>query len=217
MKPNNNQRTAAFKFACSVFVPLALLTALCAQGATFQKAAMESPITYAKQGRDSPASNKSKISFRLTFDKGEVFEVTQLEGEVIRIEKDGSTVGITPYLEADQVKVKVVKEWSVKSQNKTFGDGVLELGIFEIGKEASEVTWGELGINVQLLHFKEVTDVRKKDNALQRHSLGKDNRGSIHPLDYEIYGEVCCITCSNITVCGCSVSGPCGGCSVAGC
>src|ERR1700754_3903025 len=107
MKKHSNRLTSIGKAIFSGFLIVSLFTALSAQEA-LEKSQDKSPATpqvpFSKQAQTRPISN-SKITLKLTFD-GTRFDVTQHEGAIIRIERNGNVYGLVPYLAGDRVQIK---------------------------------------------------------------------------------------------------------------
>jgi hypothetical protein len=57
----------------------------------------DTPLPWSRQAKTIPISDK-RISLRLTFPEGQTMVATQLEGGMIRIEKDKAIFGLTPYI-----------------------------------------------------------------------------------------------------------------------
>jgi hypothetical protein len=214
-----NSRPVAFKYLCLVLALFGPFTLLYARDEIPQKRFSSPAAFHGKQRKDLPSLNKNKITLKFKFDGMEAAEITQFEGEAITIEKDGITLEIIPSLDEDQVKVKVKKLFPVMSQGQPLGNAGLEMGVFEVGKESREITWGEMGLRVQLVNIKEDSKVKKKDDQVS--SLFSQNTllASYLPQDGpDLFGDVCCIMCSGARYCGCSINVPgCGGCCVGAC
>jgi hypothetical protein len=180
-----------------------LLATIYAQESTSQFKSGQGLVVYSKSVRTVPESG-SKVTLRLIFDNGAVFRVTQFEGAMIRIIRNGTTIGLAAHIDVDhwnQVSAKVFNVVPVAMKDVDRGESITEMGSFDIGREASELPNGDLGVKVEVLGIAyEVgnTDENKKTSR-------------VHLLNRE--GE-CCVTCSGITVCGGAVDAPCGSCCV---
>jgi len=201
MKKKSNLLTCIGKAIISGFLIIGMFTALSAQEILEKspdKPSASPQVPYSKQAKTTPVS-KSKIRLKLTFD-GEPFEVSQFEGATIRIERNGSTYGLIPYLDGDQVQVKAVKMYVVKDGDEIIGEGVTELTDFEVSLNVPVAKASELGATIELLHIEKKNKAKK--NA---------NQPTLSLLDN------CCLSCGGTTVCGCGVSGSCGSCCPQGC
>jgi hypothetical protein len=201
MKKQNNHLTNICKIFFCGFLIFNLFTTLCAQEILERSSDKPSPaprVPNSKQAKTSPVS-KSKITLKITFD-GEPFVVTQYEGATIRIERNGSTFGLIPYLDGDQVRIKAVKMSVITDGKDIIGEAISDLAYYEVSTEASVVNGTELGATIELLYVK------------RAHMTGQINDRFVPLLV-----EECCITCGGTTMCACAVGSNCGSCCVRGC
>src|ERR1051325_10577875 len=110
---------------------LCLLTALYAGDKMSQKAKTESGSS--GQATTTPIS-KNKITLRLHFESGRHTDAVQFEGGMVRLEQDGSVLGITPYLDGDDVKTKVFRVFQLKHPTGATAEGLSELNELLVGK-----------------------------------------------------------------------------------
>jgi len=180
-----------------------------------QKHSADDLVIQSKQVGVVPASGASgaKVTLRLTFDAGKdtelVFKVTQFEGSVIRVERNGSTIGIVPHVNTErgnQVTAKIVKLDPFDPRDIPVGERITEINSFEIGREASDLPIGDLGFRVEVMGIAfEVASPNEGKKISKFHLL---NDGA---------GGRCCIACSGTQVCGCAVEGPCAYCCAGSC
>lgn len=132
-----------------------------------ESTAEESKPQHNKRSIISPIS-ESRFTLRLTFDNGEVFEATQIEGEMIRIEKDGDTLGITPYRAAEnsELKAKVFKVFPVRRFGSVVGEGVEELEEIGLEMRLSRVDSGNIGMYIEMVKVENVPKREVKKNPL---------------------------------------------------
>jgi hypothetical protein len=203
--------------AFSGFAFIALLATVYAQQVS-QKNSADDIVVQSKQlgAVPSSASSGSKVTLRLTFDAGKdtevVFKVTQFEGSIIRVERNGSTVGIVPHIDTErgnQVTAKILKLVPVDARDISVGERIAEISSFEIGREASDLPIADFGVRVEVIGIAfEIRPPNERKKISQVHLL--DEGGGIE-------GGRCCVTCSGIQVCGCAVEGPCGSCCTGSC
>lgn len=180
-----------------------LVSTIYAQKERTQTDSPADPVVYGKRLGTVPSSG-SKVTLRLTFDNGAVFTVTQFEGAMIKIKRNGSTIAIVARINTEQwnVSAKILKVVSVEARGESLGESISEMGKVDIGREASELPNGEMGVKVELIGI--VYEVKVAE--------GRNENSRFRPLGGA--GEECCLTCGNITACGGYVVGPCGACCV---
>lgn len=158
-----------------------------------------------EQAATVPSSDRL-ITFKLTLDNRAPVEVTQLEGGMIRIEKEGSWIlGLTPYVRdssTDEIAVKIFQISVITKENVAVGEGIVELQTLRPYKEEdkllSSFTYGDSHFIIQLADKK------------------KTLKSDIRPQLVEYYGN-CCVTCDGVRICGCSVNASCGACCAPPC
>lgn len=201
MKKRDNHLTNIGKICFSGFLIFNLFTALSAQEILEKSPDKSSPaprVPNSKQAKTPPIS-KSQIRLKITFD-GEPFEVTQYEGATIRIERNGSTFGLIPYLYGEQVRIKLVKMSVITDGKDIIGEAISDLADYEVSAEAPIVNGMELGATIELLRINRVYIT-----------------GQISKRFVPLMVEECCVTCAGTTVCACGVFTNCGNCCVRGC
>jgi len=161
-----------------------------------------------EQAKTIPISDRL-ITLDLTLDNHSPFEVTQLEGGLIRVEKEGAwTVGFTPYIRdanTGEIAVKVFQIYTIQRDNVAVGEGIVELQTLHAGNETNNhkenFTFGDSLFSIQ---------IAAKENRF------KPDKSKIYIQSQEGSGS-CCVTCDGIRICGCSVVASCGSCCYPSC
>jgi hypothetical protein len=216
------------------------LSSISAQDSSRLSASGRAPVPFEKQARTTAISDK-KVKLQLTFPNGVVFDVTQFEGATIRIEQDGSTVGLAPYIIEDRVTVRTFRIFSVEDQGVTLAEGMSDVALIDVGPKTpgasrsqiglSEVTNGALNFSVGVTKVMSPRGGVERNPQNPRQLSGSLPGGArvvktlasavLETQDYNPGGEsgggICCVTCSGVQVCGCCVRGPCGACCVGVC
>ena len=220
-KENQDRRRAAVIVTGFVLLVLlvssALLATVYAQSIS-QKNPVDAVGVTSKQLGTVPStgSSRSKVTLQLTFDTGAVFRVTQFEGSLIRVERNGSTIGMIPHIDnghGNQVTATLFEGFPLDVRDVSLLERIAKTSSFEIGREGLDLTTGGLGVKVAVIGIAyevRTTGEGKKNSQLRLLSGpgGIDDGGG---------GPECCVTCSGATVCGCSVEAPCGNCCVGLC
>lgn len=199
------KRTAmVLKISTGVAVIVALLTAVYAIEQISQKTTADSSVPYSRQAATTPIS-KTRITLRLHFDTGRYYDAMQFEGGMIRIEEKDSVFGISPYLEADEVKVKVFKVFRVMNPEGLVAEGLSEFNeAFLLSKVPIRVGDANWGLGVEAVNIQKDRIESKQASPLS----GK----APSPVAAQGFGN-CCITCPpEPRVCAPAVQAPCGEC-----
>ena len=180
------------------FIPI-----LGAQHIPPQVAQQEETLRADEEAITIPISDK-KITLVFTVDGRETIQATQLEGGLIRMEKEGgSTYGFTPYIADDgTIAVRVFNIYKIVKKGKLLGEGIREVETLQANRESDE------------------TILRYADNdssfTIQVKGVQKKPKENVSKQDYglaeEAAGNKCCITCSGIKTCACEVVASCGTC-----
>ena len=149
-------------------------------------------------GRPAPArradtDSRRMVRLHLTFASGDWANVTDFEGGMIRIEKDGKKLAISPYIRAQgQIELRLFQ--AVQREGKETMDAA---GILLVGKNVTKLEGGGLLTGVQVL------DTNKK--------LSPDQLA-------EAASTTCCVTtCAGTLVCGVCVCTDCKRCGPGWC
>lgn len=193
-----------------VLLTVGLLATVYAQRVSPQKKSADNAILNSGSVGTAPESG-SKVTLKLTFDNGTVFKVTQFEDAPIRITRHGSTIVLAAHLNSEnlsEVHAKIFKVSPVETAGVHLGESIAEVGSLslDIGREVSELNEGDLAFKIEVIQIAIDTKSTEERNKLSR----------VHLMSMG-GGGVCCVTCSEITVCGCYVEGPCGSCCVGSC
>lgn len=129
------------------------------------------------------------VKLRLTFASGDSANVTQVEGNAIKVEKDGKKLTITPYIrDHGQVELRVFQ-----AVQRSGAEMMEALDTLMVDKSLTKLNRGDLPFSVQVL------DAEKKLSTAALASAGT---------------TCCATTCAGTLVCGfcvctdCSVCGP---------
>ena len=129
------------------------------------------------------------VKLRFTFAGGDFATVTDVEGAVIKVEKNGEKLTITPYLrDHGQVELRVSR--AVQREGKEMLEA---LDTLQVDKSVTRLTRGNLPFSVQVLDAQKMLPA----NALTNRSA-----------------ECCVTTCAGTLVCGfcvctdCKTCGP---------
>jgi len=160
----------------------------------------------------STGSVGSKVTLQLTFDNGMVFQVTQLEGELIRVERNNSRIGIVAHIDdnGNQVRADVFKGPPEGAREISIKGRIPDISSLEIGRVASNFPITELGLTVAVLRIEYAASL---PNDAEEHSRFHLFSG---PGQIGGNGE-CCVICDGVRVCGCQVEAPCGSCCTGTC
>lgn len=210
MKPTNRWAAAA----AAGFSALALSSVFVVVYAQQLSQKNSAPVVSSKHvgAVSSAGSSNSKVTLRLTFDNGAIFTVTQYEGEMIRVERDGSAFGIATHIDTGhsyQVTAKILKVLPVTAPVSIADEGTVEISSVELGRKALELPVGELGVTAEVISITYDLGTSRERKRTSRVHIYDDLIGGGDPQ--------CCLTCSGVTVCGCRVSGDCGSCCVGTC
>lgn len=217
MKKNQDRRRAAGIIAGPISLALvvssALLMTVYAQSVSQQDPVAAVGIASKQLGTvPSSGSSRSKVTLQVTFEDGAVFKVTQYEGSLIRVERNGSRIGIIPHIDTEhgnQVTATILEGFPIEVRDISVLERIAKTSSFEIGRVASDLTRGGLGVKVAVIgiaYEDRTTNEGKKTSRLRLlNDFGRDG------------GPECCVTCSGNTICGCSVEAPCGNCCVGAC
>jgi hypothetical protein len=140
-----------------------------------------------------PTDSRRLVQLRLTFESGDWANVTEFDGGMIRIEKNGKKLAISPYIrEQGQVELRLFQ--AVQREGKETMDAV---GTIVVGKNLTKLDGGGLVTGVQVL------DPNKK---LPSNQLA------------EARNATCCVTtCAGTLVCGVCVCTDCKRCGPGWC
>jgi len=105
MNKTKNRWSGVGKAAFSVLTLFALM-AVALSGIVYaqrisQKQSADNPVVY-EEKFGTAAVSESKVKLRLTFDDGTVWTVTQFEGAMIKVKRNGITIGISPHVDKDR-------------------------------------------------------------------------------------------------------------------
>jgi len=141
----------------------------------------EPPLT--QPGTDSIRA----VKLRFTFASGDSANVTQVEGNAIKVEKDGKKLTITPYIrDHGQIELRVFQ--AVQRQG---GEVMEALDTLMVDKNLTKLNRGDLPFSVQVI------DADKKLPAAALAGGG---------------GTCCATTCAGTVICGFCVCTDCGRC-----
>jgi hypothetical protein len=201
-QPTQSVRILKVGATAAVIMSLLITLVLYAGEKLSQKATADSSVPYSQQATTTQISN-TKITLRLHFDSGGFADAMQFEGGMIRLEQNGSVLGITPYLEADEVKVKVFKVFPLKNPVGLVAEGLAELNEVMVSKEPTRISNERWGLAIEVVNVeKEMTDGVK--NAYLSIQFPKPSP----------QGGQCCITCPpDPRVCASAVHAPCADCT----
>ena len=128
------------------------------------------------------------VKLRLTFEGGDRANVTEVEGGIIKIEKNGKKLAITPYIR-DQGKVELQVFQTVQREGREVMQAVATL---LVDKGSTKINRGDLPLSVQVL------DVDKRVPA----------------AFLNMPAATCCVrTCNGTLICGLCVCTDCGQCA----
>lgn len=195
--------------AVVVAMTIAVLAGVYAVEQISQKATADVSVPYSRQATTTPISSTS-IKLRLYFDTGRSYDATQCEGGMVRIEGKESVLGLSPYMDGDEVKIKVYKVFRVRNNEGLVAEGLSEINeVFLTNKvpvRVGDEIWG-LGV--------EAVNIRKP--AIDNDQTSTGSGKSLNPVATQSPGQ-CCITCPpEPRVCASAVQAPCGECCVGGC
>lgn len=127
------------------------------------------------------------VQLRLTFATGDSATVTQVEGGVIRVEKEGKKLSITPYLrDHGQVELRVFQ--AVQRQG---GETMEAVDTLMVDQRVTELKRGNLPFSVRVLNAEK----------------------NLPAAAVAVSGAMCCAsTCAGTLVCGFCVCTDCGRC-----
>ncbi len=197
------------KVSAAAAVVIALLASLYAVEQLSQKATADASIPYSRQATTTPISSTS-IKLRLYFDTGRSYDATQCEGGMVRVEGKESVLGLSPYMDGNEVKIKVYKVFRVKNQEGLIAEGLSEINeVFLIDKVPVRIGDERWGLGVEVVNIQKPVIDDNQNSSLS----GK----SPNPVATQAAGQ-CCITCPpEPKVCAGAVQAPCGDCCVGGC
>jgi hypothetical protein len=137
----------------------------------------------AQAGMDSVRA----VQLGFTFAGGDSANVTEFDGGIIKVEKDGEKLTITPYLrEHSQVELRVFR--AVQREGKEMMEA---LDTLLVDKNLTKLTRGNLRFSVQVLNAEKTLPAAALATA----------------------GATCCVrTCAGTLVCGVCVCTDCGRC-----
>jgi hypothetical protein len=137
----------------------------------------------------TPASTDAirAVRLRFTFASGDSANVTEIEGGIISVERDGKKLTITPYLrDHGQVELRVFQ--AVQREGKEMMEAVDTL---LVDKSLTKLNRGNLLFSVQVL----------------------DSEKKLPAAALAAHGATCCVrTCAGTLVCGFCVCTDCGRC-----
>ena len=137
----------------------------------------------------TPANTDSirAVKLRFTFASGDTANVTQIEGDAIKVEKDGKKLTITPYIrDHGQVELRVFQ-----AVQRGGGEMMEAVDTLMVDKNLTKLNRGDLPFSVQVI------DADKKLPAAALASAG---------------ATCCATTCAGTLVCGFCVCTDCGRC-----
>jgi len=144
-------------------------------------------------GRPEPPKTQAStdsiraVKLRFTFASGDSANVTQVEGNAIKVEKDGKKLTITPYIrDHGQIELRVFQ--AVQRQG---GEVMEALDTLMVDKNLTKLNRGDLPFSVQVI------DADKKLPAAALAGGG---------------GTCCATTCAGTVICGFCVCTDCGRC-----
>lgn len=222
-KENQDRRHPVVIFASIVslvfLVASALLVTAYAQSdSQAEPAGATIGVTSKQLGTDpSTDSSASKVTLQLTFDNGAVFKATQFEGEMIRVERNGSTIEIVPHVDIEhgnQVTATVLKVVHVEPAI-TVEERITETSSIEISREASDLPIGDLGAKIAVIRI--AYEPRPPNDRKKISRLRLPNGEGGGGVGFAMGGQHCCVTCAGITMCACAVEAPCGSCCAGSC
>ena len=149
-------------------------------------------------GRPEPPKTQASmdsvraVKLRFTFASGDSANVTQIEGDAIKVEKDGKKLTITPYIrEHGQIELRVFQ--AVQRAGAEMMEAVDTL---MVDKNLTKLNRGDLPFSVQVI------DSEKKLPAAAFAGGG---------------GTCCATTCAGTVICGVCVCTDCGRCGPGWC
>ena len=163
-----------------------------------------------QQGRAKTIPNPDSdlvITLKITFDNGETMLVSQRDGGLIRIERNNSILGFTPYLPKGSngpVELRTYEIKPVTKSGKFVGEKMVELTNFDVSNNSLDYKIDDLSSTIQL------AAVQKNPRAIQNGNLKDIDYGGINSTE-------CCVTCNGVRACACRVDASCGSCCVSDC
>lgn len=210
MEKTKDHRRIIVNIVCSVAALSAIFVTAYAQQ-TSQKGSRNDFVVSSKRSITAPSAG-SKVTLQLTFDTGAVFRVTQFEGALIRIERNGTTIGLIANIDTNhgnEVKADIYRGLPSGARDLSIKGRRPDISSFDIGREISDLPIADFGVKVAVLGIAyEVRSTGEGEEISQVRLFG---------IPGELADSECCVTCSGIRVCGCSVEAPCGGCCVGSC
>lgn len=198
----------------ALLVSSALFATVCAQ---VSSQTSSGPIVLSKKlvTASSSHSSRAKVTVQLTFDNGAVFTVTQFEGEMIRAETHGQTIGISTHIDSDrgnQVTADVFSGIPMDSRGLSIKNRRPDISLLDIGRRPLDLSVGTGSLKIELVGISYEVASRDERKSSARFRLLDGGGAGI-----EGEGPECCVTCSGNTACGCRVDATCGSCCVGGC
>jgi hypothetical protein len=165
------------------------------------------------RARTSPISD-NMVTLKLTLSTGEVVTAVQREGGMVRIDKQGSIIGLTPKIrdkEDGTIDVAVFRISAIKGPSgAVVGEGMDLMERLEVRRSLpSKPTASDI---LQLSIEVEGIQVGPSPQALDANRASTRKVGQYAPV-----GDDCCVTCGGLTACACRVSQDCGSCCSGAC
>jgi hypothetical protein len=120
-------------------------------GATYQSDPQQLP--YSKQLKTTPITD-SQITLKLTYSNGEVMEVSQVEGGMIRTRllSGGPVMGLIPLIDENgQVQVRIFELDTIQHGEKALGETLSEFQSLTLDGREARVLNGNLDFSVALV------------------------------------------------------------------
>lgn len=164
-------------------------------------------LPYNNQAKAFPTSDNF-VELRIQLASGGLFQVSQRNGGMIRIEKDGTTVGLTPIVVDKSrgiVSVVICEIIPLRNISNLVGESIIQGESFTLDKASPKSGIGKLAISVELEAINTPLKNDKSESRLKAVSLLPGPDGT------------CCVTCNGTKVCACAVTSSCGGCCLGDC
>ncbi len=189
-----NRIHTTYRIAAFVTI-LAFMVSISAQNVTSHRTGLATT---------TPISN-TVVQLRFTFPDGQSKIVHQLEGALIRIEKDGQIYGFTPYITTannGQIACRVYRINTIQRNGQIIGEHIVEVSTISLGKDAITISDIHLQPTIQLIGMSKSSGRFSKTSSV---------------IDSQPIVDTCCVTCNGVRSCACAVSASCGKCCIGDC
>jgi hypothetical protein len=193
---------------------LFLLTAasiIAVLGLTAFSPAQEKSVPRSKQAITVPISD-NVITLNITLNDGTPIQAGELEGGLIRIERDGRVFGLVPRIidrERSVIGIDIFRITRIKRGDVTVGESIEQIETIDTNPSNARPTNVESQMSIQL------KSIKKRNLSMKEHKA--QGSGTISPQNEPDPTERCCVTCGGLKVCGCAVVMSCGSCCCGTC